>query len=44
LPLPGGESFAVIRQDPPLPHAEIRARLGIPVGRVGSSRDAAWTS
>ena len=34
----------VVRQDPLVPHAEIRAPLGIPVGRVGSNRDTAWTS
>ena len=30
--------IALLTQDPPLPYAEIAARLGIPVGSIGPCR------
>ena len=35
--------IALLTADPPVPYAEISARLGIPVGSIGPSRAAAWT-
>jgi len=36
LPLP--RLLALLAADPPLPYAEISARLGIPVGSIGPNR------
>ena len=38
LPLPCQRLIALLLEDPPLPYAEISARLGIPVGSIGPSR------
>jgi RNA polymerase sigma factor (sigma-70 family) len=38
LPPPGQQLIALLTQDPPLPYAQISARLGIPVGSIGPSR------
>ena len=38
LPLPCQRLIAVLLEDPPVPYAEISARLGIPVGSIGPSR------
>ena len=36
--------IALLIEDPPVPYAEISARLGIPVGASGRTAAAAWTS
>ena len=38
LPLPGQRLLAMLTADPPVPYAEISARLGIPVGSIGPTR------
>jgi DNA-directed RNA polymerase specialized sigma24 family protein len=38
LPANGQRLIALLIADPALPYAEIRARLGIPVGGIGSNR------
>ena len=38
LPPEGQQLIAALTQDPPLPYAEISARLGIPVGSIGPNR------
>jgi len=38
LPPSSRRLIAVLTEDPPLPYAEISARLGIPVGSIGPSR------
>jgi RNA polymerase sigma factor (sigma-70 family) len=38
LPAGSRELVALLLEDPPLPYAEISARLGIPVGSIGPSR------
>ena len=38
LPLSGQRLLAMLTADPPVPYAEISARLGIPVGSIGSTR------
>ena len=41
LPLPYQRLLALLVADPPVPYAEISARLGIPVGSIGPSRGRA---
>jgi RNA polymerase sigma factor (sigma-70 family) len=38
LPPPCQQLIALLAEDPPLPYAEISARLGIPVGSIGPTR------
>ena len=38
LPPTGQQLIAILIQDPPVPYAEISARLGIPVGSIGPVR------
>jgi RNA polymerase sigma factor (sigma-70 family) len=38
LPAPCQRLMALLIQDPPVPYAEISARLGIPIGSIGPSR------
>ena len=38
LPLPFQRLLALLVADPPMPYAEISARLGIPVGSIGPNR------
>jgi RNA polymerase sigma factor (sigma-70 family) len=38
LPSDGQQLIALLIQDPPVPYAEISARLGIPVGSIGPNR------
>jgi RNA polymerase sigma factor (sigma-70 family) len=38
LPTPCQDLIALLAKDPPLPYAQISARLGIPVGSVGPTR------
>ena len=38
LPPSGQQLIAILIQDPPVPYAEISARLGIPVGSIGPIR------
>ena len=38
LPLSGQRLLAMLTADPPVPYAEISARLGIPVGSIGPTR------
>jgi RNA polymerase sigma factor (sigma-70 family) len=38
LPVPYQQLLALLIADPPVPYAEISARLGIPVGSIGPSR------
>jgi len=38
LPPEGQRLFALLMADPPLPYAEIGARLGMPVGSIGPTR------
>ncbi len=38
LPLCGQQLIALLIEDPPVPYAEISARLGIPVGSIGPNR------
>jgi len=38
LPLEGQRLIAILIADPPVPYAEISAKLGIPVGSIGPSR------
>ena len=38
LPPDGQQLIALLIADPPLPYAEISARLGIPVGSIGPTR------
>jgi RNA polymerase sigma factor (sigma-70 family) len=38
LPPPDQELIALLAEDPPVPYAEISARLGIPVGSIGPNR------
>ena len=38
LPPSGQQLIAMLIQDPPVPYAEISARLGIPVGSIGPIR------
>jgi RNA polymerase sigma factor (sigma-70 family) len=38
LPLSGQRLLAMLTTDPPVPYAEISARLGIPVGSIGPTR------
>jgi RNA polymerase sigma factor (sigma-70 family) len=38
LPADGQQLIALLIQDPPVPYAEISARLGIPVGSIGPNR------
>jgi RNA polymerase sigma factor (sigma-70 family) len=38
LPPPCQQLMAILIEDPPVPYAEISARLGIPVGSIGPSR------
>jgi len=38
LPAPCQRLIAILIEDPPVPYAEISARLGIPVGSIGPSR------
>jgi RNA polymerase sigma factor (sigma-70 family) len=38
LPPAGQRLIAILLEDPPVPYAEISARLGIPVGSIGPSR------
>ena len=41
LPLPSQRLLALLVADPPVPDAEISARLGIPVGSIGPNRSCA---
>ena len=38
LPPVGQRLIALLLEDPPVPYAEISARLGIPVGSIGPNR------
>jgi RNA polymerase sigma factor (sigma-70 family) len=38
LPPPCQQLMAILIEDPPVPYAEISARLGIPIGSIGPSR------
>jgi RNA polymerase sigma factor (sigma-70 family) len=38
LPLEGQQLIAMLVADPPVPYAEISARLGIPIGSIGPTR------
>jgi RNA polymerase sigma factor (sigma-70 family) len=38
LPLEGQRLIAMLLADPPVPYAEISARLGIPIGSIGPTR------
>jgi RNA polymerase sigma factor (sigma-70 family) len=38
LPADGQQLIALLIQDPPVPYAQISARLGIPVGSIGPTR------
>jgi len=38
LPPPGQRLLAMLTADPPIPYAEISAKLGIPVGSIGPTR------
>ncbi len=38
LPAGSRQLIALLIQDPPVPYAEISAKLGIPVGSIGPSR------
>ena len=38
LPLQGQRLIAMLIADPPVPYAEISARLGIPIGSIGPTR------
>ena len=38
LPPSGQRLIAMLTMDPPMPYAEIGARLGIPVGSIGPTR------
>ena len=38
LPPPCQRLIALLAEDPPLPYAQISARLGIPVGSIGPTR------
>ena len=38
LPPDARQLISLLIQDPPVPYAEISARLGIPVGSIGPSR------
>jgi hypothetical protein len=38
LPAAGQQLLGLLAADPPLPHAEISARLGLPVGSIGPYR------
>ncbi len=38
LPLEGQRLIAMLAADPPVPYAEISARLGIPIGSIGPAR------
>jgi DNA-directed RNA polymerase specialized sigma24 family protein len=38
LPPPCQQLIAMLLEDPPVPYAEISARLGIPLGSIGPSR------
>ncbi len=38
LPLEGQRLIAMLIEDPPVPYAQISAKLGIPVGSIGPSR------
>jgi DNA-directed RNA polymerase specialized sigma24 family protein len=38
LPSCGQRLIALLLEDPPVPYAEISARLGIPVGSIGPNR------
>jgi RNA polymerase sigma factor (sigma-70 family) len=38
LPLPSRRLLALLAADPPVPYAEISARLGIPIGSIGPNR------
>jgi len=42
LPTCGQRLVLLLIEDPPVPYAEISARLGIPVGSIGPARSAAW--
>ena len=44
LPPSGQRLIALLLEDPPVPDAEISARLGIPVSSIGPPDPAAWTS
>ena len=44
LPPCGQRLIALLLEDPPVPYAEISARLGIPVGASDRTAAAAWTS
>ena len=35
---PSGHQLVALLQDPPVPYAQISARLGIPVGSIGPTR------
>jgi RNA polymerase sigma factor (sigma-70 family) len=38
LPVPCQQLITLLAEDPPLPYAEISARLGVPVGSIGPTR------
>jgi RNA polymerase sigma factor (sigma-70 family) len=38
LPAPGRQLVAMLIEDPPVPYSEISAKLGIPVGSIGPTR------
>ncbi len=38
LPPCGQRLIALLLEDPPVPYAEIRVRLGIPIGSIGPNR------
>jgi RNA polymerase sigma factor (sigma-70 family) len=38
LPLPSQRLLALLAADPPVPYAEVSARLGIPIGSIGPNR------
>ena len=38
LPPDGQQLIALLIMDPPLPYADISARLGIPIGSIGPTR------
>jgi DNA-directed RNA polymerase specialized sigma24 family protein len=44
LPPCGQRLILLLIEDPPVPYAEISARLGIPVGSIGPTAAGAWTS
>ena len=44
LPPSSRRLILLLLEDPPIPYAEISARLGVPAGSIGPPGVAAWTS